>query len=59
MLRQIRANEFWVGDIGYVSTTAFGAEGPKQRIHEPAANAVSDRWYTITIGVQVGVFSSW
>jgi len=59
MLRQIKANAFWVGDISYVNTTAFGDEGPEQRIHEPAAGDVSDRWYTITVGVQVGIFSSW
>lgn len=59
MLRQIRANEFWVGNISYVDTTAFGAEGQEHRIHEPADNAISDRWYAITVGVQVGIFSSW
>jgi len=59
MLRQISVNQFWVGDISYVDTTAFGAEGPEQRIHEPAGDTISDRWYTITIGVQVGIFSSW
>lgn len=59
MLRQIRANQFWVGDISYVDATAFGDKGPEQRIHEPADDTVSDRWYTITTGLQVGIFASW
>lgn len=59
MLKQISANRFWVGDISYVDTTAFGARGLDQWIHEPAVDAVSDRWYTIMIGRQVGIFSLW
>lgn len=59
MLRMIKANEYWVGNIDHVNKNDVGDEGAEQTVHEPAANAVSSRWYAITIGLQVGIFSSW
>lgn len=59
MLQEIKASDYWVGGIKYVNTTAVGDEGQKYKIHEPAHDAASDRWYAVTIGLQVGIFLSW
>ena len=57
MLRHIKRDQQWVGDILYVDTSAVTVTD--QQIHKPVRGAVSDTWYIITAGTRVGVFTSW
>lgn len=57
MLRSINADRQWVGDISYVDTSAVTITN--QQIHKPSRGVVSSRWYIITAGTRVGIFTSW
>lgn len=57
MLRQIRSNPFWLGGMNYVNTAA--ACGTQQEIHAPALDTSTRRWYTVVMGTEVGIFTSW
>jgi hypothetical protein len=57
MLKQIKSNRLWLGDINYVNTAVAG--GAHQEIHKPADNVVPQRWYSVVKGVEVGIFTSW
>jgi Caulimovirus viroplasmin len=57
MLRVIKSNRFWLGDIHYVDTATV--DDTQQEIHKPAVNTVSRRWYCVFQGTAVGIFNSW
>lgn len=57
MLKQIQSNPFWLGDINYVNTAAVG--DARQEIHAPAVDTFARRWYSIVMGTEVGIFTSW
>jgi hypothetical protein len=59
ILRQVRVNPLWVGSMEYVNTTAYGGADAKCKIHQPSPEATANRWYCVTIGTEVGVFTSW
>ena len=58
MLRWIKADPQWLGDISYVDTSAVGTV-TNQQIHKPGSNAQSSNWYVIVAGTRVGIFTSW
>jgi len=58
MLRNIKADRQWVGDITYVDTSAIG-NTIEQRINKPERGIQSDNWYSVVAGTRVGIFSSW
>ena len=59
MLRQIKLDRLWLGHISYVNATAVGGTWEGQRIHRPPTDATARRWYCLTSGLEVGIFTSW
>lgn len=57
MLKFIKLNNLWLGDISYVDTAAV--DGAQQENHKPAANTPSHRWYCVTKGTEVCIFNAW
>lgn len=57
MLSQVKSNRFWLGGMDYVNTAA--APDVQQEIHTPAASTTSRRWYVVSMGTEVGIFTSW
>ena len=59
MLRQIKLNQFWLGNIDYVDITNAGRVDSEWTIQQPTPKAISRRWYCVIVGSEVGIFSSW
>lgn len=57
MLKQIKLNQFWLGGMDYVNTAA--ATSVQQEIHAPAVNTSARRWYNVSMGTEVGIFTLW
>lgn len=59
ILRQIRSNDLWLGDIRYVDVAAVSGAGAERIVHQPASSTTSEHWYCIIVGAEVGIFTSW
>lgn len=58
MLRRIKDDPEWLGEISDIDTSAVG-DGSPLVIHRPAQDAAGNTWYTVTAGTQIGIFTSW
>jgi hypothetical protein len=57
MLELIASDQSWLGDANYIDASLV--DGAKREILQPTANATSHRWYTVVMGTDVGIFTSW
>jgi hypothetical protein len=59
MLRWINSDPLWLGNINYINTSAIGGSLGNRKIIQPKDNVVANRWYRITVGREVGIFTLW